>query len=181
MKKLILTLIVAAGAISSYGQGQITLQNSSSTLVTFASSGASVTLADSLTAVLWFSATQPADLGSMTPIASTAVGQISGTAVAGRFGGGVITTPNSIAPGDDAWFAVSVQGNFVDLNNLGSQMGSSGPFLRPTGAGGIAQPTNLYTATTGYGQLGAIAVVPEPSVLALALAGAGVLIFRRKR
>lgn len=181
MKKILLTLALAASTVASFGQGQITFQNTSGTSVRFAADDAAVALADGLTAVLWFSAVQPGDLGSMTPIASTAVGQLSGTPVAGRFGGGVITTPNSIAPGADAWFAVSVQGNFVSLANLGAMLGSSGPFLRPTGAGGVAQPTNLTTALTGYGQLGAISVVPEPSVIVLAVLGAGALFFRRKK
>jgi hypothetical protein len=181
MKKLVLSLVFAAGTLASFGQGQITFQNTSTTLVRFASDSSSVVLADSLTAVLWFTATDPGSLGSMTPIASTAVGQLSGTPVAGRFGGGVITTPNTIAPGADGWFAVSVQDGFAGLGDLGVLVGSSGPFLRPTGAGGVAQPTNLTTALTGYGQLSSISVVPEPSVIALALAGVGLLLMRRKK
>lgn len=184
MKKLVLSLVFAASAMVSFGQGQITFQNTSGTSVTFAG-GSAVALADSLTAVLWFSATQPGSLGSMTPIASTAVGQLSGTSVVGRFGGGVVTTPNTIGPGANGWFGVSIQSGFASLASLGSQVGSSGPFLRPTGAGGVAQPTNLTTVPVpnpnNYGALGSIAVVPEPSVIALAVLGAGALLLRRKK
>lgn len=185
MKKLVLSLVFAASAVMSFGQGQITFQNTSGTAVTFLG-GSAVALADSLTAVLWFSATQPATLGSMTPIASTAVGQLSGTPVVGRFGGGVVTTPNTIAAGADGWFGVSIQSGFASLASLGSQVGSSGPFFRPTGAGGVAQPTNLTTVPVvnpnNYGALGSIAVVvPEPSVIVLAVLGAGALLLRRKK
>lgn len=181
MKKLVLSLVFAASTIASFGQGQVTFQNTSGTSVTL--NGAAVTLANNLTAVLWFSPATPVpgSISSMTPIASTQVGQLSGTAVAGRFGGGVITTPNTIALGADAHFAVTVQQNFVSLANLGTQVGASGPFLRPTGAGGTDQPENLTTPLVGYGTLGAITIVPEPATITLAIVGIGALLLRRRK
>lgn len=182
MKKIIATLVVAFAAVAAHAQGTVVFANSTGSLITLPG-GIAAPNTGTLVATLWFSPTQN---GTLVALATTDVGEIAGTAVAGRIGGGTITTPDvangGIAPAGNAYFRITVAGSVGGVEYTGQ----SDLLYRPTG-GGLVAAQNLYSVPnpnpnnyTGLGPIG-LTVVPEPSVIAMAILGAGVLLLRRKK
>jgi len=182
MKKLIVTAVALFTAVAAYAQGSVVFANSTGSLVTLPG-GISAPNNGTLEATLWFSPTQG---GTLVELGTTLVGQIAGTPVPGRFGGGTILTPDvangGIAPAGNAYFMVTVAGTYNGV----LYTGQSELLYRPTG-GGLVAAQNLYTVPptnpnnyTGLGPIG-LTAVPEPSVIAMAILGAGVLLLRRKK
>lgn len=188
MKKTILTCLAASLLVSTsaFGQGTVAFGNSNTSLVTAEVGGPSVPTGLNsgygglLVALFWGVQGSSAD----------ALVQIGGTAsiapLAGRFSGGQRTTGVETAPGATATFQVrawsaDLGATYAAALASGSTgwIGTSALFNSATGGAGTpASPAVPLSATVpGF----AVTLVPEPSVIALALLGAGALFFRRKK
>ncbi len=182
MKKILATILVSAACLSAYAQGTVVFANNAATLVTLQGGGAAPT-DGSFTVTLWFSSTLG---GSLTQLGTAPLGILSGNPVAGRFNGGTLTTPDvangGIAAGGNGYFQVSVAGSLSGV----AYTGQSALLFRPTG-GGLIPAQNLTSVPNpnpnGYTALAPITLVPvpEPAVVTLALVGAGILMFRRRK
>jgi hypothetical protein len=188
MKKLLLTAAAIAASLNLYAQGTVTFQNSTATLVQNGLTGLPVAEADGIRAMLYWA--PASDANNFTPISgATVVGKAGALTVAGRFSGGTATTGAATAPGAGAWFQVKAwelaYGTTYEIASAapasgGRQAlrGESNKFLTSsTGNPPLTPAVNLATS----GLQGFTVVVPEPSVIALGLIGAGALLALRRR
>jgi hypothetical protein len=188
MKKTLLTLALFAGLTSAaFAQGTVLFSNSSSSLVTYAegpSSGSSVETGGVFSVALYWAVAGTAD-----PSQFVQIGASAGIApIPGRYSGGTRTTGDATAPSGDAAFLVRAWStadgaSYEEASQVvGAWVGSSDIFTSATGGGGtgpLPDPAvSLSTAVPGFG---VTQVVPEPSVILLGIAGAGLLWFRRKK
>ncbi len=98
----------------------------------------------------------------------------------GIFDGGTISL-QGVAPGAEAEYVIFAWGlgdNFDEYASLGLWYGFAGPFTTPTGGAG-QPPVSLAGSFTGV-IIAANYLVPEPSILTLALVGAGMLVTWRR-
>jgi hypothetical protein len=198
MKKLILTAVAVVASLNLYAQGTVAFQNASGSLVLNGRTGASVAFADGIVAALYWAPTTDANNmrqilnGPSTDVASrTDVGKVSTSLVPGRFLGGTRTTGTETAGGAQAWFQVrawelAYGGTYEAAvaapaqNGRLALRGESNKFLSSTGNPGGTPPTAAINLATS-GLQGFTVVVPEPSVIALGLLGAGALLLLRRR
>lgn len=177
-------------SLNLYAQGTVAFQNASSSLVLNGRTSTSVVAADGIVAGLYWAPTTDANNLRMIG-AITDVGRISGNPVAGRFLGGTRTTGTETAGGAQAWFQVraweSAYGATYEAavaapaqNGRLALRGESNKFLVTTGNPN-ATPPGTATRLDTSGLLGFTVVVPEPSVIALGLLGAGALLLLRRR
>ena len=186
MKAPLLGLAATVLAISALAQGTVNFANSASTLIRYdptspVSPGLPVPVGE-FTVGLYYAPLSagltPSDVpwSAMTLLATTGIAP-----VAGRFLGGVVTTPATTAPGDDAYFAVRVwswwwwDGAPPLYRNRTTSI-----FRNPTGGGG-ALPTPP-AALVGFLGINDVNIVPEPRMLAMGFLGLAValLLVRRR-
>jgi hypothetical protein len=175
MKKLFLTLAIVAATAASYAQGTIAFGNSA--LTKFTVNGAAATLGVQLNfGVFVNGATQP------VPTLGTA-----STTTAG-----IIVAPSVYAiPGTDPLQVVSLQikgwgANFASYDEARAGGGLYGETdVRPVTLGPTAGPgTVIWQTASGINasRFYALAIVPEPSTIALGVLGLGsLLLFRRRQ
>lgn len=191
MKKLLLTAAAIAASLNLYAQGTVTFQNNNSTLVMNSLTGSAVAEADGIRAMLYWA--PQSDANNFTPIsAAVVVGKAGALTVPGRYSGGTATTGAATAPGAGAWFQVKAwelaYGTTYEIASAapasgGRQAlrGESNKFLT-TGTGNpTTQPPGTPVNLATSGVQGFTVVVPEPSVIALGLIGAGALLALRRR
>lgn len=182
MKKQLMTLaatLVFAGSV--FGQGQVTLGNNASSLITVQSTGQPVAIGSTSFQLYYGPAGTPAaNLVAATPIAGTSA------ALAGRIANTAIdiptTGPNGVAHGATGTFQIwAWQSSFASYALAaagGGLVGKSGTFNAATS--GDISPPPVPTPLAGLYPGFAIAPVPEPSTFALAgLGAAALLLFRR--
>jgi hypothetical protein len=191
MKKLALTAVGLLASLNLFAQGVVSFQNSSTTLVTFGTElgnsgktpGAAVASADGIrVALYWAPDSAPNSYVQIGAVATV------GVPLAGRYSGGNRTTGNETAPASAAWFQVKAfelayGGTYeaaIAAPASGGRVafrGESNKFHCSTGNPPLLPATNLSTA----GLEGFTVNVPEPSVIALGLLGAGALLLMRRR
>lgn len=193
MKKLILTAVTALVSLNLYAAdcsdptgGTVAFQNASGSVVFNNHTGANVVAADGIrVALYWAPLSDPDNFCQIGAMASV------GVPIAGRFSGGTRTTGAETPAGTAGWFQVRAwelaygatfedaiaapgQGGRVALRGQSSafQSATGNPNAQPPIA-----PVNLATS----GLPGFAVDVPEPSVIALGLLGAGALLLLRRR
>jgi hypothetical protein len=187
MKKTILTtiatLVFAAGA---FAQGTVNFNNSSTSLVTYGegpNAGSSLPTGGVFSVALYWAVQGTVDVNSFVQLGASA-----GIApIPGRYSGGVRTTGAGTAPDGTGAFLVrawsTADGASWEEASVkpGAWAGTSGIFESATGGGG--SPATLPVALSGSALPFSVSLVPvpEPSVIMLGLAGAGLLWFRRKK
>jgi hypothetical protein len=174
MKKLIIVSACLFAAVGALAQGTVNFANTSTTgLITYNGANAAV---GSLTVGLYYGVAGTTDPATLTLIKTT------GIAAPGRYLGGTATATSS-AGGSAAvfevraWAGASV--SYEAAVAAGADSGRSGLFNVAV----LGNPTG--TPPTPAATLGApaftVAVVPEPSTIALGLLGLGALLIRRRK
>jgi hypothetical protein len=180
MKKIIVTLLATFVAASALAQGTVKFANTTSTKLTKA--GAPTDVAGEFTVGLYWAA------GADQPVESLALadggtalnqGAVPVSVLAGLFNGG---NPFAIqGAGQNEMITVEVRawdtasGMFAGA----AWQGRSGPLNVQTG-GGATAPGNLFPPLGGIDIQ--LAIVPEPTSMALAgLGAAALLVFRRRK
>jgi len=207
MKKIFAIMAVASvlASFNSYGQGVVAFVNSSGTRVRFSDSaaaaygttnGAPLPGGGAFLAGLYYAAGEdpgmdPGDLGMLNTMSPNTGAPFSSLSP-GTFNGGNRTTPATTAPGARAWFQVRVWeaafGSTYEQAFNAPAMSATGGQVRKA----IVGIGNRFNMVTGVGTGGSIVsggfqpfaanVVPEPSIIALAVVGmAGLLVIRRRR
>jgi hypothetical protein len=173
MKKLILAVAAVMVSVAAFAQGQVTFNNRVTPLV-----DARVTFADGsggvgagFTAQLFGGA----DASSLTALSPSTTFRTSSAAAQGYVNGVVVDVPG-IAAGAKATLVMRV---FDTASN--TKVGESAPITITLG-GGTLPPANLeglqpFTVSGAGGP----PLVPEPSTIALAALGVGVLLLRRRK
>lgn len=190
MKKLLLTAAAVFVTLSIYAQGTVNFQNSASTRVMNQLTGAPVAPADGIrVALFWAPLSDPNNFTQLQTSSGV------GSPVAGQFFGGNRTTGNETMPGADARFIVrawelaygttyEAAANAPAMGGRPALRAESPVFVLSTGGGGNppGAPAPLTGATGQPGFTGFTLIVPEPSIIALGLIGAGsLLLFRRRK
>jgi len=190
MKKILLTLAVLGTAISLHAQGRVAFANNPSTPITLQSSGANISGSGTYRFGLYVGPAGTPE--ALLELVGTGLNGI----VAGQFSGGnPFTLPSSttLSPGGypagtaiafqiRAWTAAAgasyevALGQSANLANVygKSPVGSANPTASPAAA------ATLFGAAAGQVGGFALAPVPEPSTIALALLGGSLLLFRRR-
>jgi len=172
MKKLILAVAAVMVSVAAFAQGQVTFNNRVSPIVdarvTFADGSGGV--GQGFTAQLFGSA----DGNNLAALSPSTTFRTSSAAAQGYVNGVVVDVPG-IAAGAKATLVMRV----FDSSN--ANVGESKPFTITLG-GGTLPPANLeglqpFTVSGAGGP----PVVPEPSTIALAALGVGVLLLRRRK
>jgi len=203
MKKLILTAVAAVAVIAStdvYAQGTVDFANSSTSYIMDAYNGGAggvatrVGVADKIAVALYWAPLT--DENNLTQIGAAYAGTL-GTGIGnnppgtGLFSAGTRTTGSATTAGSSAWFqvraweltygttyeiavAAAEQGGRLALRGVSNKFSS--------GTGGAGTPPSTPVSLVGAGKMESFSVVvPEPSVIALALLGAGSLLLLRRR
>lgn len=183
MKKTLATIItVGALVASSYAQGTVTFNNSATTKVTILDgTGARVDMpvGGGRVELLW------AAVGTTDPLLFSSVALTGFTTAPGRFSGGAVTVPTTVAGGPAAlvvrgWTGSSLTWAGRDLvagqdgwSSIWTQAATGNPTTVPPGT-----PVSILPGFTGL----ALNPVPEPSSMVLAgLGAASLLLFRRRK
>jgi hypothetical protein len=184
MKKLLLTAAMVLVSLSGYAQGNVLFANTPTTRVT--DSGVNVPgTANVLAALYWAPLSNP---DSFTQLGATARVGETGVQPSGVFNGGERLTGPATAGGAQARFQVRVweaaYGSTYEAarsapaqNGRTTKYGESNIIQIQTGDP-MAVPPGTPASLTG---MQGIALVPEPSVIALGVIGAGALLLLRRR
>jgi hypothetical protein len=190
MKKLAILLFAAAVAStgSALAQGTVVFNNASSSLVrvndpvagTAVPIGATSGYGGLLVGLFW--GAQGAAEGSLVQIGATT----SINPIAGRYSGGQRVTGAGTAAGATGTFQIrawsaDLGADWAAASTSGATgwIGKSALFDSATGGAGSPASPAVPLANTVPGF--AVTLVPEPSVVALAVLGAGALLFRRRK
>jgi hypothetical protein len=191
MKKLLLiTALAAVASLSAYGQGSVNFANNAATRVNFrdASTGATtfVPAGTRFSAELVF-----APDGTPTDAflqAATRLGPVASFApVAGQFNAGGRTATGVVPPGGFGLFQVRVWEtasslDYKDALLRGQGYAGESAILRvDTGDPTTTPPGTAASLITAGLASFTVSPVPEPSVIALGLAGIGALLMLRRR
>jgi hypothetical protein len=177
-KTLLLAAALVATAMGAFAQGTVQFINNASTLVSFQAGGA---VPAGYNIGLWYGVEGTADENALALIASTT------TAAPGRFVGGNVTTPDTTAGGGMAVFQIraweSGFASYAAAFSGGGNVGSSDLWTQITGnATPTDLPKQIVPPTGGFTGIDNVAIVPEPSTIALGLLGLGALaLFRRRK
>jgi hypothetical protein len=191
MKKLTLMAASLMAALSVYGQGTVDFNNFGNTEggVLNSLTGSSVSIDDGVVAQLYWSDSMTGNFAATgNPVT---VGDAFGTPFPGYFSGGVLTIPDVMPAGGPAFFEVkaweSAYGATFEAASAAGAMGgrtallgSSGVFMSDTGNPN-AIPPDLPPDLGSLIPTFTVSPVPEPSVIALGLIGAGALLMLRRR
>jgi hypothetical protein len=186
MKKTLIAAIAIVGlATGAFAQGTVIFNNNASSLVTYnggPNDGLGVATGGAFSVALYSAAAGTTDVSAFTQIG--AAGLVN--PIAGRYSAGVRTTGAETAPGTTGAFLVrawsTADGATWEEASLvvGAWEGTSAIFESLTG--GAGDPAGPAVALAGSNVPFAVTqVVPEPSVIMLGLAGAGLLWMRRKK
>jgi hypothetical protein len=176
-KTLLLAATLIATATAAFAQGTITFINNASTLVQFQAGG---NVPVGYNVGLWWG-TEGSPEASLSMIASSTI-----SPVPGRFSAGQVTTPVATAGGAMATFQVRAWENgfatYDAAYNGGGNVGFSAVWTQATGGSSPTDPAKaIVPPTGGFTGINNVAVVPEPSTIALGLLGLGALAFFRRR
>jgi hypothetical protein len=177
MKKLILTTAAVLTSLNLFAQGTVTFSNFPGNLVNNDDASRAVSIADGVVAALYYAPVGETAFtllaGSETTIGIPVDGVIYGTAA--------LATGTDVAPGGQAQFFVQAwESSFGDYDTAyagGGLVGESPIWTQGTGGGGTPPGPPVQTAIPAFG----VAVIPEPSAIALGLLGAGALLLLRRR
>jgi hypothetical protein len=191
MKKLTLMAASLMAALSVYGQGTVDFNNFGDTSggVMNELTGASVQVSDGVVAQLYWSLSMGGEF--MPTAVPVPVGDAFGTPFPGYFSGGVLTIAGVSPAGGPAFFEVraweSAYGATFEAASAAGAMngrlaltGRSGVFTSDTGNPNAIPPDlppDLGSLIPNF----SVSPVPEPSVIALGLIGAGALLMLRRR
>jgi hypothetical protein len=181
MKKLIASLACVLATFSALAQGTINFNNFVPPGIDapiFDVNGTTRLAGNAFMAQLWAgpSAASLAPIGAALPFFSQASG---GAGYIDSSAGPTDRTVGTVAPGAIAFVQVRAWSvaSGVDWNSAGIRGQSS--TLQIT-TGGAGSPPSLPADLTGLTSF-SLAVIPEPSVIALGLLGAGALLLRRRK
>lgn len=193
MKKILLTAAAVFVTLSIYAQGTIDFKNDTTSLIRNGNNGgALVTSADGIrVALYWAPLSNPDNFTVLVP--SLVVGAVP--PVPGQFFGGTRTTGTETLAGTTGRFIVkaweAAYGATFEEAVANTSMGrpalraESPVFTLSTGNPGGSPPipaANLQGTLAAPGFTGLTVMVPEPSMIALGLLGAGsLLLFRRRK
>ncbi|HXT40964.1 MAG TPA: PEP-CTERM sorting domain-containing protein [Candidatus Angelobacter sp.] len=186
MKKLLFTLACVFAVASAKAQGTVNFANTAGSLISYAAgvNGGAAVPTGQFTAELLYWATDPGVVNLNSSIAGlTSIKTSANFISAGRFIGGVATTPSTTAGGASAWFAVVAwQTSFgsYDAARAAGFYGYSGVFQNATGNPNSIPP-GAAAAMTGFTGINNVNQVPEPSTIALGILGAAGLLLRRRK
>jgi len=180
MKKIALGLAALMVAAASYAQGTLNFSTRTGGVDAPVRYAGDNSLADGS---YWGQLYAGANAGSLAPIGAP-VPFRTGTGQGYITSGGVLNVPG-IAGGSPAvvklvGWASSLGATYADAlaKGLGG-VGESGTITITLGGAGT--PPSLPANLTGLGGFSIATIVPEPSIAALGLLGAGLLLFRRKK
>ena len=179
MKKLLIALAAVFITAASYGQGQLVFNTKVGTTV-----DAPVLIAGTqngpgptFTAQLYLSS--GGSLTALTPATVFRAPQAGAGAIANRYVQPVDITVPGVASGANATLVMraweTAKYANADAAKTGGELGESAPITIALG-GGLLTPANLV-GLQGF----SIPVIPEPSVIALAVLGASALLLRRRK
>jgi hypothetical protein len=203
MKKILLTIGLAALVSSSQAQGLLNFVNSAATVITLSSNDVSLGSAPAFSVAGFRYELFRAPAGTATDNGFVATGVIATNTSAGRFvAGNGVAIPGTAAGGTAAILIRGWSANlgstwaeaFANQGIIGGYFGQSAIapnfFLGGDGGAGFIQPSPVFGGSSGIvPQSGAngftltyIPVIPEPSSMALAgLGAAALMIFRRRK
>jgi hypothetical protein len=184
---IVVSAVVAVTRMSA--QGTVNFANSATSLIKYDPAvygGVNVSPGQLMVGLLYW-ATDPGavnldgSLAGQTMIATTA-----NFVSSGRFLGGIATTPNTIAPGANAWFAVvawqNTYSSYDNARNDGAAYGYSAVFENPTGNPTTSPPGPAAALSAFTGITMHVTAVPEPPAVLLGLMGAaGFLVVCRRK
>jgi hypothetical protein len=176
MKKLLIALAAVAITASSYGQGQVVFANrvtgvfDAPVYVDGTQNGPGA----DWSAQLYL---QGADqsLTALTPATTFRPAGTGAAAIADRYWIPVTVDVPGVASGANATFVARAWLTSGGTYDTSTGKGESAPFTVAVG-GGTLPPANL-TTLQGF----TVSVIPEPSVIALGVLGAGALFLRRRK
>jgi hypothetical protein len=185
MKKLLATATAALMAVSIFAQGTIDVSNTATTLVIDGTDNMAAANADGLRGQLYWA--PESDPNNFTPIGTVFT---IGVPTPGRYAGGTKTTGNATGPGQFAFFQVRAwelaYGSTYEaalaapaMGGRPAKTGKSDIVRAMTTPAGDPPPTTLRLSDQGL--QGFAVNIPEPSVVALGLIGAGALLLLRRR
>ena len=197
MKKIIATMIGLATAISLHAQGTVAFANTTLTKITSIAQPLGISPANAFHIGLYVGPRGTLE-DNLVLVSSGATGNAP---IAGLFNGGnPFTLPAPFALGSEIAFQVrawstaggnsyeaavasGIAGILVGKSAMGSSFVNPNPALASNLPGGGAAPAMVLFGTTFQGQIGgfSVALVPEPSTIALALLGGALLLFRRRK
>jgi hypothetical protein len=187
MKRLLLTAAAVMAAVSTYAQGTINFTTFNFAPISSEVTGSAVVGANGIVAGIYWSLPGANNFQLVAGSTPAAVG----AAVPGHVLGAPTVTINEIAPGAmvdvqiRAW--ESAYGNTYEaastageMGGRGAQVGNSPTVTIMSGGGGM--PPGPPASLNVPGMMGfEVTLVPEPSVIALGLVGAGALLLLRRR
>lgn len=195
MKKLTCLIVIAATAVTSYGQGKVSLANSTATAITNSQNSAKIDkngFKVSIYSLPWTS-----DSAVPTTADFDANGVVAGSTTLfanGLFnnGGAFVVAPNISPAGGMGWFQVRAwelafgTDYSTAATRIGALVGTSNVIKVNTGdpANSTDQPGSILVGDPLTGGLKAFLVypvVPEPTAIALGLLGLGALALLRRR
>lgn len=188
MKKTILTTIATlALGFGAFAQGTVNFNNSSASLVTYGEGpnvGTALPTGGVFSVALYWAVQGTTDVNSFVQIGNSA-----GIApIPGRYSGGVRTTGPATPLSGTAEFLVrawsTADGATWEEASVtpGAWQGTSAAFTSATGGGGTPiADAPVALSLTAVPFTVSMVPIPEPSVIMLGLAGAGLLWFRRKK
>jgi len=183
MKKVLTITAFALAAVTAFGQGAVTFSNSGNVAIRRDTTGAPVPTGSSFQVALFWAPDGTTDFRSA---AMQVGGNVNFGPTAGFFSGGNRTITEIQPAGAFALFQVRVwetaYGNSYDSvlagNDPAAEVGQSAVFRVDTANPLIGEPpTSLGTLIPVF----SVSPVPEPSVIALGLLGAGALLMLRRR
>jgi hypothetical protein len=185
MKKLLITAAALLITVSTYAQGVVNFANNAATAISDVD-GTLVNAADGIrVALYWAPLSDPNNFTQIGADASVAVAP----PVAGTFSAGSRTTGNATAPGGVARFQVrawelaygstfEAASSAPAMGGRRAKVGTSNTLEMPTGNPPLTPAASLPPNGLQPFQL---AIVPEPSVVALGIMGVGALLLLRRR
>jgi hypothetical protein len=184
MKQIVIAFAALSVAVSAFAQGTVNFSNRTGPInapVTYAG-GANVvgTGADAV----WGQLLAAAPGGTLTAV-GVPVPFRDGAAAGYITGGGSITIPG-VAGGSPAdvqmvaWYA-SQGATYAEALAKGTGGVGNSSVVNVAATGGAGSPPSLPANLVGLTGFSVSAIVPEPSIAALGLLGAGLLLIRRKK
>ena len=188
MKKILLMGVLGVvAALSAYGQGSVAFANNTSTRVILHGPGGTtfVPVGSQFSVELVF-----APDGTPEALFQQAATRLGATAsfgpVAGVFNGGGRTAAGVVPPGGFGLFQVRAWETASSLDYMDALLRGVGfigqsAILRVDTGDPTTVPPGTPTPLTSAGLQSFVIIVPEPSVIALGLAGVGALLLLRRR
>jgi len=189
MKKLLLTAVAMMVALGAFAQGTVNLQNNNSSLVYLDALGGTRAPAGSTYNVAIYYAPDGTTAEDAFVMVGNPAGFSTSFALGGVFVGGTRTVPTA-TPGGFA--QIQVRGwetaygtSYESVYGTAGRVGKSNILRIDTGDPTTVPPGSATSLTAGTAPNAltpfVLAVVPEPSAIALGVLGAGALLLLRRR